>query len=80
MKIVCLVFLGLVMNASQSHRRRGRDFRSDSLPVQLPGTGPWTPAVYLPLAQGRASAAGAWLPPAFQRGYGDLAKHPVSFK
>lgn len=30
---------------------------------------------HLPLAQGRASAAGVLLPPAFQRGCGDLAEH-----
>lgn len=58
----------------------GRDFLSASLPVWLPQTGPWTLAVYLPLAQGCASAAGAQLPPAFQRVCGNLAKQSLSFK
>lgn len=52
----------------------GRGSLSTTLPIRLPRMGPRTPTDDLPLAQGRASAAGASLPPASQRVCGDHAK------
>ena len=52
----------------------GRRSLSATMFALLPGVGTWTLAECLPLAQGRASAAGACLPPACQRVRGNRAK------
>lgn len=69
-----LHFSGPDQTADQPPPSAERDFLITHQPIRLPRMGLWTPAVSLPLAQGRASAAGKCLPPASQRVCGDHAK------